>query len=234
MVIEFNHQERTLDFALNLFERCPQSKVLDGPAEEQTGQQEGANSPSNIGIEGLATAFGTGCTAEKFDECSVQVRPEGLRVGEKGVEAGDGGCTPEVCGSPAVRLKLGRGFEGEWGGAEDGKHVCHEEASVGYCLSNEKHEGEPYLFLGLRCAYERRHEESPGGIGDGRGCVGEYCRGYQVAEEESTREPVDNGERQLERCGDVWNLGEGVNQRLNSGVEPWNDTRHHERWRKPQ
>ena len=37
----------------------------------------------------------------------MQVRPEGLRVGGKGVEAGDGGRTPEVCCSPAICLELG-------------------------------------------------------------------------------------------------------------------------------
>ena len=47
VAIEFNHQGRTLDFALNLFERRPQSKVIDGPAEEQTGQQESTNSPQH-------------------------------------------------------------------------------------------------------------------------------------------------------------------------------------------
>ena len=58
-------------------------------------------------------------------------------MGEKGVEAGDGGRTPEVCCSPAICLELGRGLEGERGRVENGKHICNEEASIGYCLSDE-------------------------------------------------------------------------------------------------
>ena len=41
-------------------------------------------------------------------------------------------------------------------------------------------------------------------------------------------------ERQLERRGDGWHLGEGIDQCLDSGVERWDGTGHHERWRNPQ
>ena len=60
----------------------------------------------------------------------MRIRPEGLRVGEEGVQACDEGRTPQVRGGPTVWQEFSRGRESERVGLEEGEEVREEESPV--------------------------------------------------------------------------------------------------------
>lgn len=69
----------------------------------------------------------------------MKIGPEGLGVGEEGIEAGDGRGAPKVDGGPAVGLQLGRGLEGQRRRVQEGEEVGEEEAGVGCYLDIQRY-----------------------------------------------------------------------------------------------
>lgn len=88
----------------------------------------GADRPSGIGVDGVHLLSRLG-PEERHAE-SVRLRPEGLRVREERVQAGDEGRGPEVGAGPAVRRDLGGRRDAHGVRLEHGEHVRHAEACV--------------------------------------------------------------------------------------------------------
>lgn len=110
------------------------AKIPNCTRDEQSRQKDGADGACRVMIQGLYGRHLLGCRGSRrngpFDYHPMQVRPEGLCMGQKRVQACRHGRTPQIDRGPSIRAKFGGCREGPSRRLKHGKKVDEEKASV--------------------------------------------------------------------------------------------------------
>jgi len=99
-----------------LRERFPKPEILRSPPQKQSRQKQRTHRPSLLRVECL-NRLTNRRRAEDLGQKLMQLAPERLCVGEEGVQASDGGCTPKIRGGPSIGLELWWCLDGKGGWA---------------------------------------------------------------------------------------------------------------------
>lgn len=95
-----------------LWERIPKPKILHRSPQKHSRQEQCTYRPGLLRVKRLYRLTNRR-RAEDLGQKLMQLGPERLRVGEEGVEAGDGGRTPKIRGSPSISLEFWGCLDGE-------------------------------------------------------------------------------------------------------------------------